>query len=413
MSDSAVDPTRDDGSDLLTSAEAEEVLTAAVEHSGGSLVSWQLDHVDANPQRSTTATYHAVVDWPFGRREELLGASARAQGRTHTDERAVIFGDGSREVAVWLYPHDPDLPGLPRAAFADRFAAALTDLGTLGRAVRPTDVSLEMIAYRPRRRAVVKATVAGPRGRDVLYTKVLRESSFPGVLRRHQLLLDAGLPSPPIAAATADFLLVLRELPGRPLAGALFDPVPPITAEQLIGLLDAMPAPIATLERSRPWSDAVDQYAAMVTSAMPEAEQLLTTMVHRIRSGLAGIGPGDEPTHGDFYEAQLFVDRGRISGILDVDTIGPGRRADDLACLIAHLATVQRMNATQAARVRHLINSWLPVFDTRVDGIELRLRAAAVAISLATGPYRGQEPDWRGETWQILRAGDQLIRSIG
>ena len=55
-----------------------------------------------------------MVDWPFGRREELLGASARAGRRSGNDERAVIFGDGGREVAVWLYPDDPDLPGLRR-----------------------------------------------------------------------------------------------------------------------------------------------------------------------------------------------------------------------------------------------------------------------------------------------------------
>ena len=105
-----------DGSSLLTSAEVKDLLSAAVEHAGGSLISWRLDHVDANPRRSTTATYSAAVDWPTGRRTELLGASARAGGRSGNDERAVIFGDGEREVAVWLYPHDPDLPGLPRAA---------------------------------------------------------------------------------------------------------------------------------------------------------------------------------------------------------------------------------------------------------------------------------------------------------
>jgi hypothetical protein len=403
---------RDDGSDLLTSAEAQEVLTAAVGHGGGRLVSWQLDHVDANPRRSTTAIFHVVVDWPYGRREELIGVSARVDGTTRSDERAVIFGDGSREVAVWLYPNDPDLPGLHRAAFRDRFAGTLTDLGTLGRPVRPDQVRLELIGYRPRRRAVVKAVVDGPYGPEVFFVKALRERSFPGVLGRHQMLLDAGLPAPRIAAATADFLLVLRELPGRPLAAALFDDTPPIRAEDLVAVLDAMPAQVAALDRHRPWSDAVDQYARMVAAALPEAESMLVPMVDRIRSGLAGIPEGDEPTHGDFYEAQLFVNQGRVSGILDIDTIGPGRRADDLACLVAHLATVQRMNADQAARVQRLITEWLPVFDRRVDPIELRLRAAAVAISLATGPYRGQEPDWQGETWQILRSADQLIRSI-
>ena len=91
-----------DGSVLLTSTDVEELLRAAVDHGGGTLVTWQLDHVDAHPQRSTTATYTAVVDWPFGRRNELLGASVRAGGRTETDERAVIFADGLREVAAEL-----------------------------------------------------------------------------------------------------------------------------------------------------------------------------------------------------------------------------------------------------------------------------------------------------------------------
>ncbi len=105
-----------DGSTLLTSAEVNELLSAAVEHAGGSLLSWRLDHVDANPRHSTTATYSAAVDWPTGRRTELLGASARVGGRSGNDDRAVIFGDGEREVAVWLYPDDPDLPGLRRGS---------------------------------------------------------------------------------------------------------------------------------------------------------------------------------------------------------------------------------------------------------------------------------------------------------
>ena len=71
-------------------------------------------------RRSTTATYAAAVDWPTGRREELLGASARAAAASGNDDRAVIFGDGGREVAVWLYPDDPDLPGLRRAASVGR-----------------------------------------------------------------------------------------------------------------------------------------------------------------------------------------------------------------------------------------------------------------------------------------------------
>ena len=50
---------------------------------------WRLDHVDANPRHSTTATYSAAVDWPTGRRTELLGASARRGRPERNDERAI------------------------------------------------------------------------------------------------------------------------------------------------------------------------------------------------------------------------------------------------------------------------------------------------------------------------------------
>ncbi len=114
-----------DGSVLLTSDDVGPLLTAAVQHAGGTLVSWALDHVDANPALSTTATYSALVDWPYGRREELLGVSARASGPADTDTVAEIFADGEREVAVWIYPQDPDLPGLARAAYAESMAEML------------------------------------------------------------------------------------------------------------------------------------------------------------------------------------------------------------------------------------------------------------------------------------------------
>lgn len=403
-----------DGSRLLTTDQVAPLLAAAVSHAGGALVQWSLDHVDANPNQSTTATYTAVVDWPFGRRNELLGVSARANGRTPTDERAEIFADGDREAVVWLYPRDPDLPGLARAAYPEEMARLLSDV--VGMPLAPERVRLDMIGYRPRRRAVLRATTelptaGGPR-RTVFYVKVLRESLFGEVRHRHEMLRAAGVPAPRVAAATGDCLLVLDELPGVPLSKAIFDPEPPCTAEQLIWVLDSMPRQVAALPRRAPWSDSVRHYAEMVIQAMPTLEHRLRWLADEISAGLASVPLGDEPTHGDFHEGQIHVAGGQICGLLDVDTIGPGRRADDLACLVAHLSTVQRMNAQQAARVRHLLSTWVPVFDERVDPTELRLRAAAVVISLATGPYRGQEPQWQAETVGIVDAAETLVSQV-
>lgn len=397
-----------DGSVLLTTDAVADLLVAAVQHAGGRLVSWQLDHVDTAPNHSTTATYYADVEWPHGRRTELLGVSARVGAPSSSDSRAEIFADGDREVAVWIYPRDPDLPGLARAAYPEQLADLLNARSLLGRAVDPSELQLRMIGYRPRRRAVVRVSV----GETTFYIKVLRPKVFDDIVGRHRLLADAGVPAPTVLATTDDQLLILRELPGRPLAKAVFQPSAPCTAEQLIDLLDGMPPMVSTLERRAPWSDAVEYYASIVAQALPIEEARLAWLVREITGGLRSIPPGDEPTHGDFHEGQVHVADGRVVGILDVDTIGPGRRADDLACLIAHLSTIQNMNEQQGARVRELLAAWVPVFDTRVDPTELRLRAAAVIVSLATGPYRSQDAAWQEQTTQIVGAAVALVRQV-
>ena len=76
------------------------------------------------------------------------------------------------------------------------------------------------------------------------------------------------------------------------------------------------------------------------------------------------------------------------------------------------LSTVQRMNVPQADRMRQILTAWVPVFDARVDPIELRLRSAAVAISLATGPYRSQEDNWQAETLSIVDAAEALVNQV-
>ncbi len=398
-----------DGSALLTSTEVGGLIEAAISHAGGILISWALDHVDANPPYSTTATYSAVVDWPYGRREELLGVSARASGPAASDAAAEIFADGEREVAVWLYPQDPDLPGLARAAYAESMAEVCNANQVFARPVSPSDLDLQMVGYRPRRRAVVR--VAASDG-EVVYVKVLRQRFFDDVVRRHRLLASAGVPVAPIAAVTDDHLLVLRELPGSPLARAVFEPEDPCRAEDLINLLDSLPASVTSLERRPPWSEAVEHYAMMVSRAAPVLEPRLGRLVTLIQQGLATLGPGYEATHGDFHEGQLHVAGGRVCGLLDIDTIGPGHRVDDLACLVAHLSTIQRMNPAQESRVHQLVREWVPVFDTRVDPTQLRLRAAAVIISLATGPFRGQEPDWERETATMVRSAEALVQQV-
>ncbi|MDR1767302.1 MAG: aminoglycoside phosphotransferase family protein [Propionibacteriaceae bacterium] len=399
-----------DGSVLLTSAQAGPIVASSVSHAGGSLRSWQLDQVDISPGRSTIATYRAEVDWPYGRRWELIGVCARADGPSGADQSAELFMDGERAVAVWIYPNDPDLPGLARAAYTQSMAGLCNEHGVFSRRVRASELELAMVGYRPRRRAVLKA-VCRTTG-ECVYVKALRPALAERVALRHKELFEAGVPVAEVLARTDDHLLFLAQLPGRPLAHALFDAAAPCRAEDLIELLESLPASVARLPRRAPWTECLPHYAGMVAAALPDLRERLDAICQDVAAGTGGEPPGGEPTHGDFHEGQVHVADGRVVGLLDVDTVGPGRLVDDLACLIAHLSTIQHMHPVQAERVHSLLRQWVPVFDRRVDPVQLRLRAAAVVVTLATGPFRAQEPDWEPETRWMIDSATALLAQV-
>ena len=95
--------------------------------------------------------------------------------------------------------------------------------------------------------------------------------------------------------------------------------------------------------------------------------------------------------------------RGRaITGLLDVDTVGPGSRSDDLACALAHLSVLTLMWSGAAPAVRQLGARWLTAFERTVDPHDLRHRVAGVLLSLATGPHRVQETGWQLATVRRL-----------
>src|SRR5690606_34009416 len=57
----------------------------------------------------------------------------------------------------------------------------------------------------------------------------------------------------------------------------------------------------------------------------------------QVRAALGAAGP-QEPvaSHGDLHLAQRFLPEGRISGVIDVDTVGATAPGEDPAAFIAH-----------------------------------------------------------------------------
>lgn len=416
-----------DGSELLTGPDAGGLLNSAVSNAGGVLRSWELDHVDHRPGRSTKALYRTTVSWPeldgpsAPAREELFGASAHigeAERNVAGAEHSLVMTDGDINVRVWRYPHDPWLPMLPRVCYPDVLGTTLAELGVPTGMDAAAPVPIEVVSYRPGRRAVLRARLAD----RAVFLKVMQPHKSGEIVERHQRLLAAGVPVPQVTAHHQG-LVVMEELPGRPLAHAVVEEgARAVRAEDLVATLDRLPASMYTLPLRAPWTDSADFYAGVVSSSVPALAPRIETLVRGIRDGLAAVGrrldmrPHDV-VHGDFYEAQLFVQGGEVVGVLDIDTVGPGRRADDLACLLAHLSVLAdygstgRISAPTQAHVEEAIRVWHEVFARRVDATELALRAAGVVLSLATGPHRQQENAWEAATEAIIRVAERWVET--
>jgi hypothetical protein len=382
------EPALDQDLELLTGPDVTSLLRAALQPSGGRLLSMRVTQVDPQPGRGCTAGYQVRVRWPDA------GTSTERFAATTGDipDGTLVLEDGSTRVGLWRFPHDPRLPGLPAACDPGAVGRLLDEFG-----YGSGPVQLRVRGYRPGRRAVIEATTSRAR----LFLKVVRPSRVQRVHQRHRLLTDAGVPAPPSLGYTPDGLLVLQALPGRTLRHILqHGGTNPPPARQILALLDRLPDELADGPPRASWPDQAIHYAAILAAALPDRAAQATDLAEQLAAQQV---PGPvTAVHGDLYENQLLVTRGRITGLLDVDTAGPGPHPDDLACLLGHLSVLAHLDRPNAAAINRVGAAYLAQFEQRADPADLRRRTAAVVLSLATGPHRVQETGWPAATRKRL-----------
>lgn len=385
---------------LLLGADAEGPLRALIETADGELLSFRPRQVNHQPNRATGACatvvqYGAQVRWGDGQiaKETLVMAT----GGRIPPKAAVLEGDGVR-VGIWRWPFDPDLPGLASAVNADAVSALLADLGMGGGTVR-----LTVRAYRPGRRAVIEAS--GTHGR--VFLKVVRPHRVEALNAKHRLLAQH-LPVPHSYGYSAEGILVLQALHGSSLRSALAGaaaPLPPTAA--LEGLLDRLPLGLAGNPMSGDHLGRAVHYADVVSGCLPEVRARLDELIGRY----AELDAGDHPTvavHGDFYEGQILVDRGRVSGLLDVDTAGTGHRIDEWATMLAHLCVLGLLHP-KARRIKRYGAAVLADVETRFPATQLRPRISAAVLGLATGPFRVLLPRWPEQTRRRISLAEEWL----
>ena len=358
---------------LITSPEAGEVLQLAL--TGDPRVQlpgfrFEMDKVHHRPGADVSAVYRIFYDLPSAQAptEEWLGLTS-----AKVDEGVATLIHNDLVLRAWRHPADPRLPGLSAACAADVVG------GWLG-----APVELEMLAYRPLRRAVLAA-----RGERPAFIKVLRPEKSRGLAHRQHLLHAAGI-APPVIGEPAPGVLISAVAEGNSLAHALVawpeDPAQLPSAASLVALLDGLPAEVVRLPRRESWSDRIDFHAEGAATALPQLREEILALTAELKRLLtdAPVGPV-VPTHGDFYEANIFTTNGMASTLIDVDSVGPGRRDDDLACLLGHVAVLPNLSPEHYPRVAEIVEEWRSDFERRVHPVSLRARTASVILSLVAG----------------------------
>ena len=94
------------------------------------------------------------------------------------------------------------------------------------------------------------------------------------------------------------------------------------------------------------------------------------------------------------------------------DSVGPGHRVDDLACLLGHVSVLPHLAPATYPRVPPVLAAWTHRCEELVDPVALHTRGAGVVLSLVAGARRTDGAHWRADAeGRLARAEAWLARA--
>jgi aminoglycoside phosphotransferase len=359
------------------------MLTPAVSERGGRIHGARPRFVNYRPGSRIAVRYSARVEWPDGGlTDETLVAAARR------DER----------VGVWRWPDDPRLPGL-RHALDPEFVRRLLDP-----AVAPTGpLRLSRRTYWPGNRSVLVARSGGER---VLFVKVVRPARAERLFRLHEDLA----PRLPVARCLGWSrelgVLCLEALPGETVASCVSGGAQPPDPAELVDLLLRLGDVPVHGEPRRTTAARIASHVRLLAAVLPEEAGAL----QRFAELYGEERPQPLTTvHGDFHDSQVLAAEGRVTGLLDLDRVGPGQLVDDLALMLARVRARARFGSRGHDRAAEYERRLLARFGAATEPAELHRRAAGALLGRATAPFRAQVPGWREAARARLRLAEASL----
>lgn len=291
----------------------------------------------------------------------------------------------------WLVPDAPNLSALREVMEPVRFrglASASPEL-TLPEGPAPT-----LVRYVPTRRALLRWRHPAS-GRRYWLKLIAGDAAAAATLNLREIRAwyehGAFTARVPRLAYYSPGLhvMVMDEVPGRPLTGLLTGcrPEPMAEVGRALAELHATPA-----VPGRAWSfehehRELRRHMRGVARALPAQAARLDRLVDGLGASRPGGAAGYAPIHGNLFGDQILYDAkaepGRRVGIVDWDSWSHGDPHYDLGRLVAHLVFVRRLQGFpggEGAAVEALLNGYRSVAG--VDAIDPQRLAWQIATAL-------------------------------
>jgi ATP-binding cassette, subfamily B, bacterial len=288
----------------------------------------------------------------------------------------------------WL-PLDLSLPGLvePPARLRERLRRA-------GVAVAAADSEPPRLAYRPRRRAVLR--VDG----HVLKAYASEQRYRAAESRLRAISGRLAVPTAPFAAALPDLRVTVQPfLHGHDAASARA-----IAREAGSALRELHGSQVEGLDRFPPARQqaAVATFGAMVKAVAPHLEGRVDSLVERLGRTIPEELPA-VPSHGDFHVGQLRCCDDAVA-LIDFDEMTSAPPALDLGTYAAHELWGDEGDLAAA---REILEELLEGYGSRPEGLDWYF--SALILRRSSHPFRRFHPDWPGRVEAMVAAAESAL----
>ncbi|MGH2656364.1 MAG: phosphotransferase family protein [Actinomycetota bacterium] len=402
----------------LLTGEGREAISAFLGERGWSVEDARPAQALYRPGRSAAVRYRVLAHRGGGQRTFVLCAETRARARTpgplpeDAEDRTGLAEPVGRsgQHLVWAFPFDPSLPDLADVAWGPEVARRL------GAAA----VSVQLLRYRPRRRAVFRYRVLrrgrGGRRWETAFGKVLPRSKAErarlaaGSVLEGSEALRLSMP----AGSLGEDAFVFEPARGRSLRDLLVAGGPLPSPERVALLPEKVAEQVGPRlpEVARPSpTEAAGSAAAVLGRLVPSWAAEVDRVVEAVAAGESRAARAAPAVHGDLYEAQVFVDEDFSLGLIDLDDLGPGDPATDAANFCAHLLVLALSVPAAADRLAAYRGLVREAFLRRlgIPSADLAWREALAALLLASGPFRVLDPRWPAEVGRRVQLAVRLL----